>query len=104
MSDVERICHVNNERRKWAEEYDYTDFGMVQKIEEPVKPCKKNSKRRNAMRAASTFCTMVAGGGAAFVGLGCAIGDLPTVAVGAISAFLFLFTGAKLEAILEVER
>lgn len=103
MSDVERICHVNNERRKWAEEYTYTDFGRVEKVEEPVKP-RNDKKRRSVLRTAATFCTMVAGGGAAFVGLGCAIGSVPTVAIGVLFAFVFLIVGARLDAILEVER
>ena len=103
IHDNDRICHENHKRRKWAEEYTYTDFGRVEKVEEPVKP-RKDKKRRSVLRTAATFCTMTAGGGAAFVGIGCAIGNVPTVAIGVLVAFVFLIVGARLDAIQEVER
>lgn len=99
MSDVERICETNHDRRKWAEEYDgqYTDFGQEENAALPRNDKRVSRKRREIMRTICTACTMAAGGGAAFVGLGLANGDLLTVVVGLLVAVTFLISGTHLE-------
>lgn len=113
LSDVERICEINHERRKYVEEHDqYTDFGLVQ-IETKEADCNSlrprndkrvSRKRRSVLRMVCSACDMAAGGGAAFVGLGLASGDLLTVVVGLLVAATFLISGTHLEDTLEAAR
>lgn len=105
VSDVERICEANYERR--MKEGLYTDFGKTQMEEAPKQPRKDKiaaRKRRSALRTACTACTMAAGGGAAFVGMGLSMGHLLTVVVGLLVAATFLICGTRLEDHLEAGR
>lgn len=103
MSDIEMICERNHERRKWAEEYEYTDCDpSVSEADsshcavEPMR--RRNDRKRNmVLRTACTACTMAAGGGAAFIGMGLCMGDLLTVVVGSLVAATFLICGTNLE-------
>ena len=106
VSDVERICEANYERRM-REEGLYTDFGKTPMAEAPKQPRKDKiaaRKRRSVLRTACTACTMFAGGGAAFVGMGLSMGHWLTVVVGSLAAAAFLVTGVRLEDALEAMR
>lgn len=103
MSDVEMICKRNHERRKWAEEYEYTDYdpSVSEADSSPYagEPMRRSNdrKRWGVLRTVCTACTMAAGGGAAFVGMGLCMGDLLTVVVGSLVAATFLVCGTHLE-------
>lgn len=100
MSDVEMICKRNHERRKWAEEYEYTDCDREEIATVAALPRndkRVGRKRWGVLRTACTACTMAAGGGAAFVGMGLCMGDLLTVVVGSLVAATFLVCGTHLE-------
>lgn len=98
MSDVERICEVNHERRRWAEEYD-------------EKRCCQHGgqgsgrptdwERRKAYRNTALGCAMFTGGASAFVGIGLSTGRWLTVAVGLVVAALFLCCGLWSERLAE---
>lgn len=102
MSDIERICEINHERRKWAEEYDwqYTDFGQVE-IATEANDKRGGRKRQKVLRTVCTACTMAAGGGAAFVGMGIVMGHWLTVVLSTLIAAVFLLTGCRAEGMLE---
>ena len=105
MSDVERICEVNHERRRWAEEYQQSS--ELQDDETPRRakrgtPLYRGDKRRRAMRAGSLVCAMVSGAGAAFLGMGIAMQHQATMLVGLVIAVAFLVTGSVME--MEEER
>ena len=103
VSDVEKICEMNHERRK-AEEYQYTDFGQVETAE-PVRNAKRKAReRRRALRTAVTACMMATGGGAAFVGIGISDGHWPTIMIGLFIAVAFLLAGCRAEGMLEEGR
>lgn len=99
MSDVERICETNHDRRKWAEEYeskhDVSPVELVHSNEKKQK-CSKEL-RMGVLHTGSTACLMAAGGGAAFVGMGASMGDWVTVVVGLVVAAVFILTGTQLE-------
>jgi hypothetical protein len=97
MSDVERICHMNHERRM-QETAQYTDYGITaREAEAKLRERISARKRKNCMRTACTACMMVTGGGAAFVGMGLVMGDLATVVIGLLVAVTFLISGTHLE-------
>ena len=99
MSDIERICEINHDRRKWAEEYDqYTDCSREEIATASAKP--RNDKRK-VLRTACTACIMATGGGAAFAGMGIAMGHWQTVVLGLMIGFVFLVAGTELEGRIE---
>ena len=110
MSDVEMLTHNNQERRRWAEEYEE----QLERISPNVVyhpavrhcglPAPKSRRRMGVLRTACTACCMACGGGAAFMGLGLAMGHWLTVAVGAVWSAAFFITGIRLEDALEQER
>lgn len=103
LSDVEQICAANHERR--MKEGLYTDYGVAEAPkQQPRKDKIAARKRRSALRTACTACTMAAGGGAAFVGMGLSMGHLLTVVVGLLVAATFLICGTRLEDTLEAAR
>lgn len=100
MSDVERICNTNHDRRKWAEEYE-TKQATASPVE-MVRNEKKQQQRRkevriSVMRNGSMACLMAAGAGAAFVGMGASMGDWKTVLTGTVVAAACILTGTQLE-------
>lgn len=83
MSDVERICSTNHERRKWAEEYMATERAAA------LPPLSRKQKaitqrRQRCFRTAALGCAMATGTGATFVGFGITAMHMPTLIVGAI--------------------
>lgn len=109
MSDIERICAVNHNRRKWAEEVEAGYDPSVSRADSSPcagKPLKRrrNDKRRNALRTAVTACMMATGGGGAFAGMGLAMGHWQTVVVGSVVAAVFLLAGTWMEDALEERR
>lgn len=100
MSDVERICEVNQERRRWAEEYQQSaelqDDATPRRAKRGT-PLYRGDKRRRAMRAGSLVCAMVSGAGAAFLGMGIAMQHQDTIFLGAIVAAVFLLAGSAME-------
>lgn len=107
MQDVEMLTHNNQERRRWAEEYaeELERVSPSVAYHPAVRPCglpaPKSRKRRGVLRTACTACCMACGGGAAFAGIGLAMGHWLTVAVGTAWAVAFLLTGVHLEEMLE---
>ena len=107
MSDVEMLTHNNQERRRWDEEHSELMALISPSVEYHPADCHvgrrppRNNKRRGALRTACTACCMACGGGAAFAGIGLAMGHWLTVAVGTVWAVAFLLTGVKLEEMLE---
>ena len=100
MSDVERICEVNQERRRWAEEYQQSVELRDDATHRRAKrgsPLYRGDKRRRAMRAGSLACAMVTGAGAAFLGMGIAMQNHATTLVGALVAAVFLLAGSAME-------
>ena len=103
MSDIEMICERNHERRKWAEEYEYTDCDSSVSEADSSPYAGESVRRRNdrkrwgVLRTVCTACTMATGGAAAFVGMGLCMGDLMTVVVGSLVAATFLVCGTSLE-------
>ena len=100
MSDIEMICERNHERRKWAEEYEYTDVDREEIATVAALPRndkRVDKKRWGVLRTACTACTMATGGAAAFVGMGLCMGHLLTVVVGSLVAATFLICGTHLE-------
>ena len=90
--DVEWLCEENHNRRKWAEEVGEkrTDCHVG-----PVGPPRND--RREAVRTAVLACAMAAGGGAAFAGMGLAMGHGATIVLGILIALIFAFSGISLE-------
>ena len=109
MSDVERICEVNHERRRWAEEYEGERIAAASskpRNDREVRiatahPGPRNDRRgdkmRRVMRAGSLACAMAAGSGAAFLGMGIAMQHTATIVVGAVVAAVFLLVGSAME-------
>lgn len=100
MSDVERICEVNQERRRWAEEYQQSVELQDDTTPRRAKlgtPLYRGDKRRRAMRVGSLVCAMVSGAGAAFLGMGIAMQHQATILVGAVTAAVFLLAGSAME-------
>lgn len=98
--DVEWLCEENHNRRKWAEEVEEkrTDCHVG-----PVGPPRNDKSgecrndRREAVRTAVLACAMAAGGGAAFAGMGLAMGHGATIVLGILIALVFAFSGVSLE-------
>ena len=101
IDDVERICQQNHDRRV-QEMAQYADFGRTE-YDAVARRTERIAakKRKNGLRTACTACQMFTGGGAVFVGLGLAEGNLVGVVVGMIVAATFLICGTALEEILE---
>ena len=100
MSDIEMICERNHERRKWAEEYEYTDVGREEIATVAALPRndkRADRKRNRVLRTAYTAFTMATGCATAFVGIGLCMGHLLTVVVASLVAVTFLICGTNLE-------
>lgn len=101
MSDVERICEVNQERRRWAEEYEEKRCcqhgGQGSGHPTDHRNDKRIFKMRRVMRVCSLACAMAAGSGAAFLGMGIAMQHKATILAGALVAAVFLLAGSALE-------
>lgn len=99
MSDIEKICERNHERRRWAEEYESKQAVAPVELVRNEKKQKQRSKeaRLSVLRTCSMACAMAAGGGAAFVGMGASMGHWLTVIVGMLIAAAFILTGTQLE-------
>lgn len=125
MSDVERIVNANNERVRWAEEYETggriatasskprndsvgriatATMGPRNDMENGLpRACgPRNDKHvRKAYRDTALGCAMFTGGASAFVGIGLSMGRWLTVAVGLLVAVLFLVCWAWAERLAE---
>ena len=100
MSDIEKICERNHERRRWAEEYEtkQTTATPVELVRnEKKKQQRRKELRISVMRNGSMACLMASGAGAAFVGIGASMGDWQTVLVGTAVTAVFILTGTQLE-------
>ena len=89
--DVEWLCEENHNRRKWAEEVEERG------VEIATSPSAPRNDRREAVRTAVLACAMAAGGGAAFAGIGLAMGHGATIVLGILIALIFAFSGISLE-------
>lgn len=97
MSDVERICSTNHERRKWAEEYmEVERAGILPPLSRKEKAITR--RRQRCFRTAALACAMATGTGATFVGFGITALHMPTLIVGAIVTLGFLTVAIILEA------
>ena len=93
MSDVERITHQNQQRVRWAEEYNDNNV-----VRTPSRRYKANAQKRNRrLRSVAMGCSMFAGTGAAFVGIGLSIMHPPTIICGIIAAVAFMACGYGFE-------
>ena len=90
--DVEWLCEENHNRRKWAEEVEERGVEIATSPSAP-----RNDKDREAVRTAVLACAMAAGGGAAFAGMGLAMGHGATIVLGILIALIFAFSGISLE-------
>lgn len=100
--DVEWICEENHNRRKWAEEVDENDCSGGRDIKiaaSGLDAPPRNDKYREAVKTAVLACAMTAGGGAAFAGMGIAMGHGATIFVGVLIGLVFGGFGVKLEAL-----
>ena len=95
VSDVERICEINHDRRKLAEE------NGEERIATLATPPRNDRNKRKVLRTACTACIMATGGGAAFAGMGIAMGHWQTVVLGLMIGFVFLLAGTELEGRIE---
>ena len=97
MGDVIRICDQNYERRKWEDELMAAE---AQKQEQKRKRMHEKwikEERLSALKTSGMICAMVAGGGAAFLGIGVAAGEVSTLAFGAILAIGAIISGVFVE-------
>ena len=130
MSDVERIVNANNERVRWAEEYETggriatapmgprnDSLGRIATASSkprndrrctvvPFRGGQRSDRptdweRRKAYRNTALGCAMFTGGASAFVGIGLSTGRWLTVAVGLVVAVLFLCCGMWSERLAE---
>ena len=93
VSDVERICQINHERRKLAEENEIAAAPAELRNDKRS----ESSEKRTVLHTAFTACMMAAGGCATFVCIGITMGHWSTVVIGSVMAMVFLLTGARLE-------
>ena len=95
MSDVERICEMNHQRVRWAEEY--------ADVQEPVLQFPNSRERAKArrqakvMRTASLACAMACGMGTTFLGIGIVEMNWTALITGAIIVLVFLISGYACE-------
>lgn len=101
MSDIERICEINHERRKWADEIEEEQATTSAAKIRNDKKLEKANERAMCLRTVCTACAMLCGSGAAFAGMGIAMGHWQTVALGAVIGVVFLLTGCRAEGMLE---
>ena len=97
--DVEWLCEENYNRRKWAEEVEEQSVEIATSPSAPRndKNWGSGNDRREALRTAVLACAMAAGGGAAFAGMGLAMGHGTTIALGVVIALIFAVSGISLE-------
>lgn len=98
--DVEWLCEENHNRRKWAEEVEERGVKIATSPSAPRNDKNwgsGNDNYREAVRTAVLACAMAAGGGAAFAGMGLAMGHGSTIALGILIALVFAFSGISLE-------
>lgn len=94
MSDVERICAMNHERVKWAEEYQCPSVSM----KASVKTDKAKAKRRQECKMTALLaCAAACGAGTAFLSIGIASGSLAAVLMGGITVLVFMVSGFLLD-------
>lgn len=93
MSDVEKICKTNHERRKCAESYKRAARVVAASRKQKIMA----QRRHKRLRAAALACAMITGLAAAFVGMGIACFNMPTLIAGSIAALTFLISGYTFE-------
>lgn len=97
MGDVVQILERNYDLRKWEDELMAAE---VQKKERKQKQLREKWLREERLRALKTcglFCAATTGGGAAFLGIGVASGEVSTVAFGAILVIGAIIGGVFVE-------
>lgn len=90
MSDVERICMMNHQRRRWAEEY-----LAQQKARETRKNAERQRKLR--LRGATLLCAVFVGVGLTLAWLGVEAMQLRFILVGAGCAISACLIGGILD-------
>lgn len=93
MSDVEKICKTNHERRRCAE----SDKHAARVVAASRKQKIMAQRRHKRLRAAALTCAMITGLAAAFVGMGIAYWNMATLISGTIAALAFLTSGYVFE-------
>lgn len=90
MSDVERICTMNQERRRWAEEYHAQYLARENR---------KNAERKRKTRLHGTtlLCAVFVGVGLTLMWIGMEAMQLHTLIFGLITALGFCLLGGVLE-------
>jgi hypothetical protein len=87
--DVERICKENYDRRKMREE------AYEEQLQEEQKAAVERSG--GSLRSLVLSCAVIAGGGAAFTGMGVAVGNGMAVFLGVCTAAAFVMFGVIME-------
>ena len=90
MSDVERICMMNHERRRWAEEYD-----ARQADRESRKAADR--ERKLHLRGATLISAVFVGIGLTLLGMGIEAMQPQTILIGLLSTIIFGVFGCVLE-------
>lgn len=93
MSDVEKICKTNHERRKCAESYEHAASVVAASRKQKIMA----QRRHKRLRAAALTCAMITGVAAAFIGMGIACMNMPVMVAAGIAALTFLATGYVFE-------
>lgn len=94
MSDVERICHRNHQRVRWADEY--TD----RPVQTPPDRKRREKAKETArtLRTASLACAAACGVGTTFLAIGICDLNLAALVTGAVVVTVFLLFGFACEA------
>ena len=90
MSDVERICMMNHERRRWAEEYDARQADRENRKA-------SDRERKLHLRGATLISAVFVGIGLTLLGMGIEAMQLQTIVVGLVSTLVFGVFGGVLE-------
>lgn len=90
MSDVERICTMNQQRRRWAEEY-HAQYEARENRKEA------DRKRKFRLRGATLLCAVFVGNGLTLTWMGVEAMQLHTIVFGLIAAIGFGLLGGVLE-------
>lgn len=93
MSDVEKICKTNHERRKCAESYEHAASVAAASRKQKIMA----QRRHKRLRTAALACAMITGLSSAFIGMGIASLNMPTLIAGSIASIAFLISGYTFE-------
>lgn len=94
MSDVERICHRNHQRVRWADEYTEPPALTL-----PDRKRREKSKETvRTLRTASLACAAACGVGTTFLAIGICEMNMAALITGAVIVTVFLLFGFACEA------